>query len=751
MTPEAQFARGRTLPPDLSLLAFEDRMPLPMLSPLPVANGADARHDVVASLARRLPDELRPLADLAFNYRWSWDPRGAQVFEDLDPEGWARAEHNPVRQLVQTRPEALERAAADRLLLERIGDVVATVNADLQRPFADGFSADAPIAFLCAEYGLHRSLPVYSGGLGVLAGDILKEASDLALPMVAVGLMYRHGYFHQRIDAGGWQHEYWTEANPRLLPITRVTDQDGDPLAVDVPVWDRDVRLHVWRVDVGRVPLFLLDADVAGNNPVDRWITGRLYETNRDLRLAQYAVLGIGGIRALHALGLTPGVVHLNEGHAALGALELAAADVAHGHPFERAQTQARQRVVFTTHTPVSAGNETYHPNQILDVLAALPQRLGTDEAGLLRLGRVDPDNDHAEAGMTPMALRLSRHVNAVSQRHGEVARGMWSGLFQVEPDEVPIRHVTNGVHLPTWMAPPIRALLDRHLDPGWTRRAANPQTWEPVDAIPDAEVWAARCEAREELIAYVQDRVARDRLARGEDLAYLDRTLQGFDAQVLTVGFARRVAAYKRLYLLRRDPDRLLRLLGGPRPLQILFAGKAHPADDGAKGILRSMFELKGAPNVAERTAFLEDYDMASGAMLTMGCDVWINVPRPPLEASGTSGMKSALNGGLNLSVLDGWWDEAYDGDNGWAISGDVDHDAGAQDGRHADELYGLLEREVVPLFHNRNADGVPVAWVRRVKGALRTVGPRFCATRMMQDYARDVYTEPAARTSAS
>lgn len=718
---------------------------------LPIDNGAAARSSITASLARRLPEKLASLAPLAYNYRWSWEPGGAAVFEAIDAEVWDRTDHNPVRTLVEARPEALERAAADSDLVARADDLVATVEDDLDRPFASGFSRDQPIAFLCAEYGIHRSLPVYSGGLGVLAGDILKEASDLALPMVAVGLLYRHGYFHQRLDIAGWQHEYWIEADPDLLPMVRVVDDRGDPLAIDVPVWDRTVRLHVWRVDVGRVPLYLLDADVPGNNPIDRFVTSRLYEANRDLRLAQYALLGIGGIRALQALHLEPATVHLNEGHAALGALELAATDLGRGSSFEQASKAAKQRVVFTTHTPVAAGNETYAADRILDVLQQLPDRLGQDRDGFLRLGRINPDDEHAEAGMTPVALRLSRHVNGVSERHGEVARNMWSGLFQVEPDDVPINHVTNGVHLPTWMAAPMRSLLDRYLEAGWTRQAADPQTWAPVAGIPDGEVWAARCEAREQLIAYVRRRIARDRLARGQSLDYIERTLAGLDPEALTLGFARRVAAYKRLYLLRSDPDRLLRLVGGERPVQLLFAGKAHPADDGAKGILRSMFEFKDAPQVAERVAFLEDYGMASGAMLTMGCDVWINVPRPPLEASGTSGMKSSLNGGLNLSVLDGWWGEAYDGDNGWAISGDVDHNAGAQDARHADELYGLLERQVLPLFHNRDADGVPTAWVRRVKGALMTVGPRFCATRMMQDYARDVYTAetPAATRS--
>ncbi|MDX1621641.1 MAG: alpha-glucan family phosphorylase [Nitriliruptorales bacterium] len=710
-----------------------------MYHDLPVTNGAATLDAAIERLGARLPDPLAPLARIAFNYRWAWTPGGAEAFAALGPQRWRRAMHNPVRMLVETSPAELEQAAADAELVAKINDLDATLTDDLRRP-ASELAGEGPIAFLCAEFGIHRSLPIYSGGLGVLAGDILKEASDLALPMVGVGLLYRRGYFHQRLDRSGWQHEYWVEVDPELLPMTRV-QTDGSPLRVTVPIWGREVAFAVWRVEVGRVPLFLLDADLPENTEIDRWITSRLYDGNRDVRLAQYAALGVGGVRVLRALGIEPATVHLNEGHAALAALELTAPEVAEGAPPEQAQKRVRDRVVFTTHTPVAAGNETYEPYRIVSVLGDLAPTWGLETQDLLALGRVVPEDTHAEAGMTPIALRLSRSVNGVSERHGEVAREMWAGLYRTEPSDVPISHITNGVHLPTWMRGPMRELLDGHLGTGWPERAHDPDTWQPVADIPARDLWKARCESRRQLIEWVQRRIGTDRLARGEDLGYVNRAIEALDPDALTLGFARRVAAYKRLHLLRHDPERVLKLLDDPHPVQLLFAGKAHPADDGAKGILQSMFELKGAPLVAERVAFIEDYGLASGAMLVMGADVWVNVPRPPLEASGTSGMKSALNGGLNLSVLDGWWAEGYDGDNGWAISGEENPDHAAQDAAHADELYRLLEDEVLPLFHHRDDDGVPVAWVEKVRAALMSVGPRFCATRMMRDYSGDVY----------
>ncbi|MBI4259009.1 MAG: alpha-glucan family phosphorylase, partial [Actinobacteria bacterium] len=606
----------------------------------------------------------------------------------------------------------------------------------------DDIPPERPVAFLCAEYGIHRSLPIYSGGLGVLAGDILKESSDRALPLVGVGLMYAQGAFHQRLDPAGWQHDYWMDSDPEGLPAALVTDHDGRPLTVTVRIYERDVVVQVWRVDIGRIPLYLLDSNRPENSVVDRWITARLYVGDRGTRLAQYALLGIGGIRALRAMGYDPSVVHLNEGHAALAALELAREEVAAGSSFDEAVASARSRTVFTTHTPVAAGNEAYSPDQIEGVLGRLAGEIGVDLSRLMALGREDPDDEEAPIGMTVLGLRVSRAANGVSDLHGRVARQMWRPLYAGSAEEdVPIGHVTNGVHLPSWMALPMRELLDRHLGAGWEERAHDPATWARVDDIPDEELWEVRCAMRADLVTYLRERSAIDRLARGEPSEYVAAGMAGFHPDALTLGFARRVATYKRVYLLTLDPDRAIRLLELPEAPQLVLAGKAHPQDDEAKAVLASLFRLKWAPHVAERVAYVEDYDLSVAARLVRGCDVWVNLPRPPLEASGTSGMKNALNGGLNLSVLDGWWAEAFDGTNGWGIEPEVGPPPEEQDGRDAMAFYELMEKEVVPLFNERDSQGIPRGWIRLVKSSLRSVGPRFVASRMMADYLRTTY----------
>ena len=706
---------------------------------VPQAGGRDVEA-AVATLATRLPAPLRPLAAIAYNLRWSWDRDGDALFSTIDADRWAVARHDAVRLLVESGPDVLARAAADDHVLARVSALECRIADDLARPKADGGVPD-PVVFLCAEYGVHRSLPLYAGGLGILAGDILKEASDQALPMIAIGLRYHLGYFHQRLDLTGWQHEYWTEHDPGVSSMVRLTDGNGAPLEVPVAVYDRTVRVQALRVDVGRVPLLLLDTNLPANDPVDRWITARLYEGSPELRLAQYVVLGVGSMRLLDALGIEPGLLHLNEGHPACAPLELMARRVAAGATTDEAASAVRERCVFTTHTPVPAGNETYPSGRFLAALGDLPDRVGLGADGVLALARTRSNDQGEEPGMTPIALRLARDTNGVSRRHGDVARGMWHGLHPGPRDGVPIGSITNGVHVPTWLAAPIRAVLDRHLGDGWWDRAADPTTWEAVDGISDEELWAARTASRVHLIDWVKARSVDDRIRRGmklEPASALSRTL---DPHVLTVGFARRVASYKRLYLLGFAHDRIASLLGGSTPVQVLVSGKAHPRDDHAKGLVRDLFGLSVLPEVARRVAYLEDYDMEIGAMLTSGCDVWLNVPRPPLEASGTSGMKSVLNGGLNVSVLDGWWAEAYDGSNGWGIDGAVDDDHGRQDHAHAQAVYDLFEHEVVPLFHDRGDDGVPHGWVARMRSSLRTLGWRFSATRMVREYADGPY----------
>jgi starch phosphorylase len=694
-------------------------------------------------LAQRLPEALAPLARLAFNYRWSWMPGAGELFASLDPDRFELCLQNPVRLLSELPAAVAARAAQNEELTRRAAELERKLTEDLGRPDLEStFDSAHPVAFLCSEYGVHVSLPVYSGGLGALAGDLLKEASDRALPMVAVGLMYRKGYFRQRIDASGWQHEYWIDTDPERLPAALVTSDSGAPLTVTVPIGDADVTARVWRVDVGRVPLFLLDSDCPENGPLERWITGRLYDGDGHTRLAQYALLGVGGIRALRAMGFEPGVIHLNEGHAALAPLELARGEDGQGDRLSAALARARARTVFTTHTPVPAGNDTYPPDQVESVLGRLAAELGASTDELVALGRDQADDPSSPFGVTQAALRMSRSANAVSRRHGEVARDMWHWLWpECQGEEIPIGHVTNGVHVPTWIGEPMRELLDRHLGPDWSARAEDPATWSAVDTIPSAELWAARGRQRAGLVGFVGRRSVADRLLRGDLREYVDAAARAYDPEVLTIGFARRVATYKRLELLTRDPEWTLSLLGGDRPVQVVLAGKAHPRDEDAKRSLQSLFGLKGARIVGERVVFLDDYDLNSAAWLVRGCDVWMNLPRPPLEASGTSGMKSAFNGGLQLSVLDGWWAEAYDGENGWAISGDVDSNHHAQDDRDAETLHHLLEHEVVPAFYERDETGIPERWVALVRASLKSLGPRFCASRMLREYLDGPY----------
>jgi starch phosphorylase len=714
----------------------------------------DGHEDIsrtAADLAERLPEPMAPLARLAFNYRWSWLPGGPELFAAVDAERFALCAQNPVRLLQESSALVLRRAADDETLIARARELEERVTADLERPPAepDGpVTAENPVAYLSAEYGVHVSLPVYSGGLGALAGDFLKEASDRALPLVAVGLMYRKGYFRQRIDASGWQHEYWIETDPQRLPAGLVTAADDSPLTVSVPIGEGDVTARIWRVDVGRVPLFLLDTDCPENGPLERWITGRLYDGDPQTRLAQYALLGVGGMRALRAMGYGPAVIHLNEGHAALAPLELAheLADDGSAQSLADALERARARTVFTTHTPVAAGNDTYPADEIESAIGRLSAELGYPMTELIALGHDHGAEVSAPFGVTQAALRMSRTANAVSRRHGEVAREMWNPLWpDHDVDDVPIASVTNGVHVPTWLGPPMRELLDRHLPEGWCQRSADPHVWEAAQRIPADELWATRHRQRSELVEFVRARSVADRLGRGDLRGYVDAAARAFDPEVLTIGFARRVATYKRLDLLIRDPDWTLALLAGERPVQVVLAGKAHPRDEEAKRMLQSLFGLKAAKVIGERVVFLDDYDLYSAARLVRGCDVWLNVPRPPLEASGTSGMKSVFNGGLQLSVLDGWWAEAYDSDpahpNGWAIPGDVDPDHRAQDDRDAGVLHHLLEDEVVPTFYERDEAGLPQRWLQMVRTSLRTLGPVFSATRMLAQYVEGPY----------
>ena len=703
-----------------------------------------------ADLAVRLPDALAPLARIAYNYRWCWYPGGKEVFRSIEQDRWELCGENPVRLLQEVSSETLARAASDRDLLARIAALEDGFAADLARPAQGPVTRDRPIAFFCAEYGVHPSLPIYSGGLGALAGDILKEASDRALSLVAIGLLYRQGYFRQRLDVSGWQQEYWIDIDPERLPAALVRGPDGRPLTITAPIRGSEVTAQIWCVAVGRVPLLLLDADRPENGRLERWITSQLYPADPITRLSQYALLGVGGIRALAALGIEPALVHLNEGHAAFAALELARSEAPQGASVESALEAARQRTVFTTHTPVAAGNETYSREDVISTLGGVIGMLGADPEVIIRLGRNHPDDGGEPFGVTQFSLRMSRAANGVSRRHGVVAREMWRGLWPERPVEaVPITHVTNGVHLPSWIGAPMRRLLDHHLGEDWWRRATDANTWAALDEVPDNELWRARCDQRAELVEFVKQRSGIDRLAERQPRSEIETAARAFDPDVLTIGFARRNATYKRIRLLIQDPARALGLLAGPYRIQLLLAGKAHPNDDEAKGVVQELYRFKDLPEVTERVVFLHEYDLGMAARLVRGCDLWLNLPRSPLEASGTSGMKAAINGGLHLSVLDGWWAEAYDGHNGWALPGDVDPDAAAQDARDATALFDLFEREVAPAFYDRDANGLPRSWLARIRASIRTLARGFCTGRMLDDYTERIYAPATSQLS--
>jgi starch phosphorylase len=711
-----------------------------------VTAGAAEVAAAVDTLAARLPHELAPLAAVAYNYLWSWLPGGRDVFEGVDENRFALCGRNPVRLLYETPVARLQKLAADPEFLARMRAIADAMAAELDRPAGDAPWGTAPAAFFCAEYAVHQSLPVYSGGLGVLAGDILKAASDLALPLIAVGLMYRQGYFRQRIDAGGYQHEYWVDSEPALLPAALVCGPDGQPRTVTVALAGHDAVCQIWRVSVGRVPLLLLDTNRPENTPTARFITSRLYVGDPDIRLEQYAVLGIGGMRALRDLGVDPAVIHLNEGHAAFAALELAGQiRDATAVSAEQAFADARSRVVFTTHTPVAAGNDTYPAGQVETVLADAAARLAVSPSVLIAQGRTHPQDAAEPFGVTQFALRLSRTANGVAARHGEVARDTWKDLWPGRTvDEVPITAVTNGVHTATWLGGPLHAVLDRHLPTGWLDRCEDPAAWEAVAHIPGEEIWTARSRQRAALVTLAADRSVMERLGRGEARDYVHAAADTLSPDVLTIGFARRLTSYKRLHLLLREPERMAALLSNAhRPVQVLIAGKAHPKDEDGKQLVAQLFTLRHLSNVAGRVVFLDDYDLNLAAALVRGCDVWLNLPRPPLEASGTSGMKSALNGGLQLSVLDGWWPEVYDTTNGWAISGEVTADEDDQDARHAAELYRLLSEDVIPTFYDRDPAGLPQQWLGMIRRSIATCGPMFSARRMVSDYAHHIYPD--------
>ncbi len=696
-------------------------------------------------LFSHVPKPIEGLGKLAYNLWWSWHPLARELFRALDLQAWRESGHNPIRMLALLSPDALQSASEDLEFLARYDAVMDQFEAEIE-PGAGWFASEygrvpSPVAYFSAEYGLHVSLPVYAGGLGILAGDYLKECSDLAVPVVGVGLIYSQGYVRQRIREDGWQEDVEEILDRTYDPITRVLDEQGQPLVVQVPLFDPPLHVAVWRVDVGRVPLYLLDADVEPNQPWERDITHRLYASNPEQRLRQEIVLGMGGMRVLEMLNIRPAALHLNEGHPALAVLERIRALVENGASFEEASQQVRNSTIFTTHTPVPAGTDVF-PFQLIDkYLGNTYAQLGTSRDAFLQLGTNPQDRDSG-FNMTIFALRVAEHRNAVSRRHGEVAREMWQGLWPgKEKDDIPIAAITNGVHLPSWLEPiHLQPLLDRYLGAAWVAHQDRPGVWEMVDEIPDDELWTLHRRLKAALLGQIDQRARRrwqqDRVAASNVIAFGAL----LDPDVLTLGFARRFTSYKRPDLILHDPERFKRLLTDPlHPVQIVFAGKAHPADVEGKRLIQKIVRLAQDPEYAGRIAFAENYDQQLAKYLVHGVDVWLNNPLPPLEASGTSGMKAGINGTPNLSILDGWWIEGYDGANGWAFGGEaIEGDRVQAD---AEALYRLLEEQVIPLYYRRSDDGVPHQFVQVMKTAIKSVAPAFNSRRMVKEYVDQFY----------
>jgi starch phosphorylase len=650
--------------------------------------------------------------------------------------------------------ETLQRAAEDPAFVKLYDAAISGLDA-ARHPEQSWWKSEGPelggkvIAYFSAEFALHQSLPIYAGGLGVLAGDHCKEASDLGIPLVGIGFMYPQGYFHQRVSSDGWQQEHYERINWADAPIETAITPDGKPCIVAVPLGDRTVLAAVWRVRVGHVRLFLLDTDLEENAPWDRELSARLYGGDRETRIQQEVILGIGGVRVLRAMGLEPAVWHLNEGHAAFVVLQRIREHIERGLSFDDALEMVRKSTVFTTHTPVPAGHDAFPYHLVEKHLAGCWGDLGQHRARFLALG--EHDSGHGSMfNMTALAMRAAGGINAVSELHGHVTREMWQGMWPGQPvDAVPVQAITNGVHVPTWVAANVRELLTAHLGEDWIRRVDDPATWQRFDAIPDAELWRVRLTLRDALFAWIRER-ARQRWTI-ERVAPPRVVTHGamLDPDALTIGYARRFAQYKRPELIFHDVERLARILNAPgRPVQLVFAGKAHPADDPAKHHLQRVFRRALDPMFGGRVAFIDDYDLHVAHLLVQGCDVWLNNPRKPLEASGTSGMKAALNGVPHLSIGDGWWAEGFTGDNGWLIEGGADaNNHEAADRADAEALYTLLERDVVPAFYDRDQAGVPAAWMRVVREAMRTNLPRFSTARMLKEYVRRLYAPTASR----
>jgi starch phosphorylase len=699
-----------------------------------------------------LPERIEGLAHLATNLAWSWSRNARRLFAMIDEPLWHLTRHNPIAMLRRVGPSRLIECARDQRFTDLYDEAMAELATQMDRS-QHWFARDypdlqaQPVAYFCAEFGLHNSVPIYSGGLGVLAGDHCKASADLGTPLVGIGLLYTQGYFDQKLRLDGWQEDSAEHFELVNTPLAPVKAPEGRVYLTTVNTFGRDIHVAAWRIDVGSVPVFLLDTNLEVNQPADRELTSKLYAGGPDVRLRQEWILGVGGVRVLRAMGVQPAAWHANEGHAAFMMLERVRELTATGVTFKEAVAHVRARTVFTTHTPVPAGHDTFSFEQVEKCAGPEWMKMLGDATAeeMLGLGVHPADKNHT-FHMTCAALRLSRHVNGVAKRHGEVSREIWQALWPDRPPErVPIGHITNGVHLATWMSREIMSLLDAHLGHSWMSDMDDPALWDRVQELDDATLWHIRQAAKVSLLNFIREDARRRWTRHWKEATHVVGAGTLLTPEALTIGFARRFATYKRADLVFRDIERLRGLLThATRPVQIIFAGKAHPEDTPGKEVLRTVYSFTREAKLEGRVAFIEDYDLHLSHRLTQGVDLWLNLPRVPLEASGTSGMKAALNGLPQLSTLDGWWHEGYDGLNGWAIPPESSRQA--PDDWDADQLYQLLEKEIVPLYYERDERGIPRGWTERMKHALRTAGQRFTARRMVREYVRQSYA-PAMR----